>query len=871
MPLRVLLLEDKEADAELSLHELRRAGYEPRWVRVEDEAGFRANLGSDLELILADYHQPQFDALRALRILRQVGLDIPFIIVSGAIGEEVAVAAVREGAADYVLKDRLGRLGTAVQNALEQKHLRLREQKAAGELRASQRTYEDLVNSIEGMVWEQALLSRRLTFVSKQAERLLGYPVERWLNEPGFWLSRIHPDDRAEVASFSDGVVARRGSGESQYRMLTADGHTIWVRDHYSVLLEKGQPVKLRGVLVNITSLKRTEEFTRLMAVIAEAANRAEQVAEAMQVGVDKICASLGWAVGHVFMVVGDNSGPLQDTGIWHLDDPARFAAFRAMTETTPLRPGEGLAGQVLALGRTTTAADLKDVDRLRRREVALAAGLKGGVAIPVRVGDETAAVLEFFAEVAIEADPELMQTLDHVALQLGRVVERERAGRALEHQATYDNLTDLPNRVLLRDRLGQALRAATRARQGVALLLMDLDNFKEINDSFGHQSGDAILRQLGPRLRAQLRDTDTVARLGGDEFAVLLPGARSEDAISIAGSILGALEQPVAVEGQALDVHASIGIAVFPDHGSDAEVLLQRADVAMYIAKRSGNSYAIYAPDQDPYDVNRVVLMADLRQAIERRELSVHYQPKVNLSTRRLTGLEALARWDNPRRGWVPPGEFIPLAERTGLIKRLTSCVLELVLQDCRAWQKSKKAVPVAVNLSMRDLLDPQFADDLAKRLDSTGVDPHLLLLEITETAVMAEPARVLETMAPLRRLGIRFAIDDFGTGYSSLAYLQRLNAQEIKIDRSFVGQMAQDPASAAIVRATVDLGHSLGLDVVAEGVEDEQTWQLLVACKCETAQGYLISRPLPPEDIDGWLSHPVWRAQGRRDTAVA
>lgn len=870
-PLRLLLLEDSQADAELTLHELRRAGYEPRYVRVEDEAGFRANLRPDLDLILADYHQPQFDARRALQILREQRQEIPFIIVSGAIGEEVAVAAVREGAADYVLKDRLGRLGTAVQNALEQRALRQREQKSAEELRRSQRIYEDLVNSLDGMVWEQSLPDRRLTFVSKKAEHMLGYPVERWLSEPGFWLAHIHADDRAEVAAYSDAVIARKGSGESQYRMIAADGRRLWVRDHYSVLVEKDRAVKLRGVLVDITSLKRTEEFTRLTAVVAEAANRASQISDVMQVGVDEICTSMGWPMGHVFMVSADQPGQLRDSGIWHLDDPSRFQDLRVMTETQPIRPDEGLVGLALSSGRMATFADLERISGLRRRELARAAGLKGGVAVPVRVGNDLVAILEFLLPVSIQKDPELAQALDQVALQLGRVIERERARRALEHQATHDSLTDLPNRVLLNDRLVDAIRAAKRARTSLALLLMDLDNFKEINDSFGHQSGDVMLCQVGPRLRDQLRPGDTVARLGGDEFAILLPGAGLVDAVGIAGAILKALEQPITVEGQLLDVHASVGIVAFPQHGVTAQDLVQRADVAMYVAKRSGNSYAVYSAEEDPYDAKRVVLMADLRQALERRELLIYYQPKVNLSTGRLVGLEALVRWDHPERGWVPPNEFIPLAEHTGLIKRLTTYVLEQVLQDLRAWQRSKTAVAVAINLSMRNLLDPMFAEELTQQLQAQGVDPKLVQLEITETAVMAEPARVLETMARLRQLGVRFAIDDFGTGYSSLAYLQKLQVQEIKIDRSFVAQMNKDQGSASIVRATIDLGHSLGLEVVAEGVEDAETHDLLLAYKCETAQGYLISRPLPAEEIERWLRHPVWHPNTPRGAKAA
>jgi len=407
-PLRLLILEDNPADAELALHQLRRAGFDPTWRRVEDEAGFKANLDPELDLIIADYHQPQFDATRALQLVKQAGLETPVVIVSGAIGEDLAVATVRQGAMDYVLKDRLARLGTAVQNALEQSQLRRRQREAQ----------------------------------------------------------------------------------------------------------------------------------------------------------------------------------------------------------------------------------------------------------------------------------------------------------RALEHLALHDSLTGLPNRLLLQQRVEQAIADGP----ALALLLLDIDNFKEINDTFGHQVGDGLLRQVGPRLQEQLDPGDLIARLGGDEFAIILPKADADRAMRVAHAMLK-VERPFVIDGHSLEVTGCIGIAVFPDHGATADALLQRADVAMYVAKRNANSYALYRAEDDPYDARRLLLRADLRAAIAAGEIILHYQPQVDLATGAVTGLEALARWRHRERGWVPPLEFIGVAERMALIKPLTASVLEQAARQAVDWQQTIGfSAPVAVNLSMRNLLDPQF-----------------------------------------------------------------------------------------------------------------------------------------------------------------
>ncbi len=445
------------------------------------------------------------------------------------------------------------------------------------------------------------------------------------------------------------------------------------------------------------------------------------------------------------------------------------------------------------------------------------------------------------------------------------RVAERT---AALEHQALHDTLTGLPNRTLLTDRLAQGILAARRANGSVALLVLNLDAFKEINDTLGHQRGDLLLREIGPRLQGSVRDTDTVARLGGDEFAVVLPGIDTARAGRIARKVLDSLEKPFIIDGRALDVGASVGVAVYPEHGEDAGGMLRRADTAMYAAKRSVGGFAVYADDQES-DVGRLGLMGQLRHAIADAELALHYQVQVDFKTARVTSAEALLRWHHPQQGLIPPMAFIPFAERRGLIKPLTQWVLSAALRQARAWEEAGLQLPVAVNLSARNLLDPDLPDVIGRLLRRWALDPARLALEITESAIMAEPERAREVVAQLRTMGMRLSIDDFGTGYSSLAYLHRLAVDELKIDRSFVLAMPTDASAATIVRATVDLGHALGIEVVAEGVETRELWERLAALGCDRAQGYFVSRPAAAEDVERQLRESSMIFQPGREAA--
>jgi diguanylate cyclase (GGDEF)-like protein len=425
------------------------------------------------------------------------------------------------------------------------------------------------------------------------------------------------------------------------------------------------------------------------------------------------------------------------------------------------------------------------------------------------------------------------------------------------EWQAMHDSLTGLPNRAMFMKHLHSAIEDAAFQGAQVAVMIMDLNDFKEINDSLGHQCGDLLLEEIGPRLQGVLRDGDLIARLGGDEFGALLPNLPdSSVAVAIAERLLEVLEQPLILEGLAIVVSASIGIAIYPTHSEDVEALLRRADVAMYSAKEARGAYEIYTPSRDRYSPARLTLLAQVRPALENQEFVLHYQPKVSLSTGSVSGVEALIRWEHPEHGLVPPDEFIPMVERTVLMRPLTMYVLEQALRQWWAWARSGVFVPVAVNLSARSLLDVELPTQVAKVLGKWNVPPEQLTLEITESSWMADSIPSIGVLQRLSDVGVRLSVDDFGTGYSSLSHLKRLPINEIKVDRSFVTSMMSEPNDAMIVRATVELGRNLGLQVVAEGVEDRETWDRLAEFGCDLAQGYYLSRPVSASELTTWLA---------------
>jgi diguanylate cyclase (GGDEF)-like protein len=431
---------------------------------------------------------------------------------------------------------------------------------------------------------------------------------------------------------------------------------------------------------------------------------------------------------------------------------------------------------------------------------------------------------------------------------------ERRRAEQRIAYLAYHDALTDLPNRSLLHDRLEQAARAATRDSKPLALLVMDLDGFKEVNDTLGHHAGDRVLQQVAARVRGTLRKQDTVARLGGDEFAIVLPSTDADGAILAAQKMLQEIERPLVVDQRPLSVRASVGVSCFPDHGTSADALLQKADVAMYLAKSDGHGIVVYAADRDRHTHRRLTLITELRHALDSQQFFLEYQPIVQLRTGAVVGVEALVRWNHPEQGRLLPADFIELAEHTGLINPLTMTVLDTALGE---WAHGEQAIPltVSVNLSPRNLQDPDLPRRVNDFLQAHRARPAALAFEITENVLLSDPARAMECLRRLHGMGVRLSIDDFGTGYSSLSYLRRLPVDELKIDRSFIADLSGG-RDDVIVRSTIELAHNLGLTVVAEGVESAAMYQQLLRLGCDSAQGHFIAHPASARQARDWIS---------------
>lgn len=530
--------------------------------------------------------------------------------------------------------------------------------------------------------------------------------------------------------------------------------------------------------------------------------------------------------------------------------------------------PGAGgphaaaLGGQPVLMARTARDEDARGFLAAHGVKDAMLAPLRseGGILGLISVANRLGEVSTFDGE-----DLKLFETLANhatVSLENSRLIDR------LRHQAFHDDLTGLPNRKLF----GTEVEAAiARAADGcVSVMLLNLDHFKEVNDTLGHHHGDLLLKAVAERLSASARARAVVAHLASDQFGVVAPDlVDATGAIAEAARLRAALEAPFDVGGISLDVRASVGIALSPDHSREPATLLQMADVALDEAKEGLSGVHVYSSERDRYSPRRLALAAELRRAIGEGEITLYYQPKVDAETGSVVGVEALARWPHAVHGFVPPDEFISIAEHTGLIRPLTAYVLDLALAQCRAWADEGLQVPVAVNVSARNLLEGELSADVAGALANRQVDAGMLTLEITETS-MADVARTTTLLERLRDMGVKLSVDDFGTGYSSLSYLKRLPVHEVKIDRSFVQNVASDWQDASIVRAVVQLAASHGLHVVAEGVEDEATWAVLRGLGCHVVQGYLLSKPRPADDLTPWLragepAHapdPVWAA---------
>jgi len=511
--------------------------------------------------------------------------------------------------------------------------------------------------------------------------------------------------------------------------------------------------------------------------------------------------------------------------------------------------------------------AKLTDIlDRIRSVAMPKQRAISDQVSVLLDLQREQTAAAVRDAQTSYARVRKLMLGLGTAALLAGLAIaglcslKVARQARQLAAQAMYDPLTGLANRSLLQDRIEHEIALSRREHLSFGVVLMDMDRFKEVNDTLGHNVGDELLREVGRRLTETVRAEDTVARLGGDEFVLVVHNLDSSGVAAIADKVLAALEKPFYWQNQRIDLSASLGMSLYPAQCADASGLIRCADIAMYVAKRSGKSYALYTSDQEHNSRSELSLKSELREAIQSDQLSLYYQPQIDHRSRRVVSLEALVRWNHPQRGLLAPDQFIPLAEEAGLMAPLTRWVLRTALTQLAALHQQGHLLTMAVNLSARNLNDMELPASILALLTESGVAAQHLTLEITESAVMANPRDGLAILTELDRMGVTLAIDDFGTGYSSLGYLKRLPVDELKIDKSFVMDMEENDNDAVIVRSTIDLAHNLGLKVTAEGVVTQGVWDILEILGCDSSQGYFMGRPMPLEKLEPWLQESAW-----------
>ncbi|HTP95256.1 MAG TPA: EAL domain-containing protein, partial [Burkholderiales bacterium] len=679
-------------------------------------------------------------------------------------------------------------------------------------LRVSEERFQLAVRGLSVGLWDWNIARREIYF-SPRFRELLGFDdagFERLFHSPDW--ARLHPDDHAPVMAALAAHVERRAPFRLQYRLKHRSGEYRWFEVHGQAEWNAaGVPVRMAGSIADIGERKHAElrhavehQVTRLLADSAS-------LEQAMPRVLDVVCESLDWDWGAHWR--WDRQAQANRCVETRADAALRATVF-ARSRSEDAFAGGALVAQAFARGEPAWRSELSAPACAGEVPLAAESGLRTCCVVPVVSGAEVLGVIELLSRECRVQDDKLLATLRSIGSQVGLFITRRQAEENLLYVATHDTLTRLPNRNMFDQRLGHALKQAARYRKSVAVLFIDLDRFKIINDTLGHKVGDLVLEQLGARLAASLRDCDTVARLGGDEFVVLIEDlADPADVAGIARKLLDTLSRPLLLNDQEYHLTASIGISTYPDDGQDMQSLMKNADIAMYRAKDRGkNNFQFYSRQINPHSFEQLALETDLRHALERDELELHYQPKIELASGRVTGMEALVRWNRPGIGMVAPSAFIPLAEETGLIVPIGKWVLDTACRQNHAWQQAGlPRLRVAVNLSARQFGNDDLLGDIERALHDTGLGADSLELEITESMVMQNPERAVTLLERLRQMGVTLSLDDFGTGYSSLGYLKRFPIDSVKVDRSFIGDLPGDADDAALTRAVIAMAHGL------------------------------------------------------------
>ena len=693
-----------------------------------------------------------------------------------------------------------------------------------------------------------------ITEVNQRLLDMLGYAQEELIGRNVVDIT--FPDDRSHGLRSADDAMSGTTAVTTEQRFVCKDGRALWVRRTVSAISGKdGKPDYLVNVVEDIVDRKQEELRRSMEYAVTRALADEQSLGDLFPKIIEIICVDMGWEFG-VAWIWDAADRALKCSASWGADAPElqQFVADCMKRVIKPLAgEQQGLLRRTYLSGEAVWIGDIGPAQGFKRADLIWRAGLRGAFAFPLLRGAEVVGVMEFYHRGAHESDKSLIDTVRSIGRQVGQYMGRREAEEALKFVAAHDGLTKLPNRIMFNQRLEHALAQAQRGGSRLAVLFIDLDRFKVINDTLGHAAGDALLCEVATRLQGQLRTTDTVARLGGDEFVVLIENVADPVFIgSLAHKLVEALTASFTLSGGEYSVTASIGVSTFPDDGGDGQTLLKHADIAMYRAKEQGrNTFQFYSAQMNVHSVERLTLESGLRRALERGELLLHYQPILDMRTRRVTGMEALVRWQHPESGLIPPSQFIALAEETGLIVPIGAWVLDTACAAQSAWSGlGLPRITMSVNLSPRQFLYGDLVRDIDRLVTKAGNDAGSLKLEITEGMVMQNPKRAVLLIRTLKEMGLHIAIDDFGTGYSSLAYLRRFPIDTLKIDRSFILDTPADAGAVAITQAIIAMAHNLGLDVTAEGVETVEQFEFLLQHGCDQMQGYYFSRPLNEAD---------------------
>ncbi|MBI4195205.1 MAG: EAL domain-containing protein [Betaproteobacteria bacterium] len=863
-PLRVLILEDVPTDAELTLRELRKVGIPFVSQRVDAREKFEQALYEfKPDLILSDFSLPaSFDGLMALDIARKALPDIPYVFVSGTIGEDRAVEALKQGATDYVLKDRLNRLVPVIQRALDEVEARAARVRLEAELEETRSRLESIVSSLPDVIWSVSPEPYRLLYISPGFKATWGLLAEAVSRDVDAWFEMLHPDDRVDVERAWRAAM-RGETFDRSYRIVRGDGEVRWINNRAHAIRDgTGKIMRVDGIARDITRLKVQEDrivrLSRVRAVlsginatIVRVKDRDQLFREACRIAVDDGRFALAW-IGSL-----DRTTFELRPGVWKGREGAYLEGM-VFSAREDARGGTGTTGLALRTRRAVVVNDVSADPRVIGSADYLARGFRAAIVLPLIVDEEVIGVFKLYAAEANVFDADEVRLLEDVAGNISFALDHIAKSERLDYLAYYDGLTGVPNRKLFHEQLVKLIQSLMPEEQGIAVAVLDLERFRNINETLGMSAGDAVLKQLAERLGNALGEPGTVARISADRFAIALVPMKSATEIAhvLEERIFAALNEPFHVNGEELHIPAKAGIAVHPGDGKDAAALFVNAEAALANAKRSGERYLFYAPQMNARVAAQLKIENELHKAALEEQFTLHYQPRVDLVSGRVCGLEALIRWRHPRRGLVSPGEFIPVLEQTGMILEVGRWALKRAGLDAADWHaRGLKTPRIAVNVSQVQLRRKQFVDDVQAALAAAAGHGDRIDIEITESMLMEDIGGNVDKLRAVRQMGINIALDDFGTGYSSLSWLARLPIDSLKIDRSFVMHMAKSPEQMSIVSTVISLAHALNLKVVAEGVETDEQLALLRLLRCDEGQGYVFHRPLPVEQIEALL----------------